>query len=320
MHPNILTFLVKPDLDDTWLAHPQGSDCDPIGTWLPKKLNFSSKNNWVPEAFAKQQPKRVPFKFTDTECEEFFEEIFLFRPNTKIPLPTGIFSPNSNTVSDKNLHLFEYWGRQGVLDCEVTHNMLDLNNDMLLGIHNVIRELDLSSPEAKNTLDGVKNNVENIIHFNTLATQSNYRSKTFAIQTNVKAKSELRSIILEKYEGDEDVIEKLSCSSFFTNSLFGPIPKAMTNPQTSCSGRKALLQAKKFKAQTKRKGQVNYSQAKRGRFDFNKNRNNFNYVNKFDSYNDNFNRYESKYATNSLFPKGGQRGAKIKRGKRGSKH
>ena len=51
-----------------------------------------------------------------------------------------------------------------MLDCKVIFNILDLNN-MLLGTHNVIRELDLSSTDAKNTLEGVKNNVGNIIHF-----------------------------------------------------------------------------------------------------------------------------------------------------------
>ena len=315
-----LKFLVDTDLGDTWLAHPKGEGSDTIGSWDSEKLKFNSKNHWVPEKFVNQHPRRVPLMFKDTETEEYFDVHFLYKPNSKINLPTGIFSPNSTYISDKNLHLFEHWGRMGTVECEVTQNMLDLNNDMLNSVIGVIEDLDLSNDNASNIVADVTTNLKNISLFNSLAMQSNYRSKTFAIQSSVKAKKELRSLILDKYEGDETAIEKLLCSSFFSKSIFGPISKSFTDAQPGCSGRKALLQAKASKGgYTKRKIQNNNNfQAKRGRFDFNKGRGG--YKNKGDDfYSNNSGKYESKYATASLFPKGGQRGAKNHRGKRGFK-
>ena len=244
----------------------------------------------------------------------------------KFALPTGIFSPNSTSV-DTKMNLFEYWGRQGTLDCEITHNILDLCADMTASVLNVIKELDLSQDGAQNTLEGVKINLENILNFNTLACQSNYRSKSFAILTCVNAKLELRSLILDKYDGDADIIEKLKHSNLFTNTVFGPIPKELYITGNSCSYRKAPLQAKNRggKGYGKRVASNLGSQNKRGKFDFNNNAqvrrqsdyNKSNYNNQ-GNYNNQAN-FESRYASHSLFPRGGQRGAKQRGGKRGFK-
>ena len=321
-----LQLKIKTDLGETWLGKPKGSEDGVVGTWTPSKLQFTSKWNWVPEQFSKEHPKRVPYKLESGEDEEFFTEKFLVPNSRKFALPTGIFSPNS-TVVDTKMNSFEYWGRQGTLDCEITHNILDLCGDMTASVLNVIKELDLSQDGAQNTLEGVKINLENILNFNTLACQSNYRSKSFSILTCVNAKLELRSLILDKYEGDADIIEKLKHSNLFTNNVFGPIPKELYINGNSCSSRKAPLQAKK-KGFGKRMANNLGSQNKRGKFDFNNNvqvrrhsdfnKSNYNNQVNYNNNNNNAN-FESRYASHSLFPRGGQRGAKQRGGKRGFK-
>ena len=101
-------------------------------------------------------------------------------------MPTSIFSPNSAINTDASIHLFEYWGREGLLDSEITHNILELNKDMVGSNLNVLKSIDLTDLEdAKEKLDILKSNMQNIFNFNGLAVQSNYRSKTFHILTNV---------------------------------------------------------------------------------------------------------------------------------------
>ena len=319
-----LQLKIKTDLEETWLGKPKGSEDGVVGTWNPSKLQFTSKWNWVPEKYSKEHPKRVPFKLESGEDEEFFTEKYLVSSSKKFALPTGIFSPNSTSVETK-MNLFEYWGRQGTLDCEITHNILDLCADMTASVLNVIKELDLSQDGAQDTLEGVKINLENILNFNTLACQSNYRSKSFSILTCVNAKLELRSLILDKYDGEADIIEKLKHSNLFTNTVFGPIPKELYITGNSCASRKAPLQAKFRKGFGKRGASNLGSQNKRGKFDFNNNvqvrhPSNFNKSNYNNQVNHNTQpNFESRYASHSLFPKVNQRGAKQRGGKRGFK-
>ena len=319
-----IKFLVKPDLQDSYLKNPKGTDTDPIGLWGVNDLIFKHKNHWVPEAHAKEHPRRVPFKFLDSDSEKFFVEKHLITPGKKFNLPTSIFSPNSVVINDTKMHDFEYWGRQGVLDNEITQNMLDLNFDMVLGVSNVLKSLDLNAPEASVTLNAVVENLQNVLNFNTLSRQSNYRCKTFAILTCVKAKSELRSMVLNRYEDDANIKEMLMCSSFFSDNLFGPLPKSLTEVQPNCSGRKALLSSKFNSNPVKRKPHQVNSQSKRGKFDWNRGNYNNNNFNDKSNYNNGGshtknNTQETRYATSSLFPRGAQQSYRSRGGRRGSK-
>lgn len=320
-----LKFLIDTDLNDTWLGTPKSSKNDSIGTWSAKKLVFSAKNKWVPDQFTNQQPVRIPFKFNDSNDAEYFEQKTLMSNGKKIDLPTSIFSPNSAVNTDSCIHLFEYWGREGLLDSEITHNILELNKDMVGSNLNVLKSIDLTDvDDAKEKLDVLRANMQNIFNFNALAVQSNYRSKTFHILTNVKAKHELRSQILKRYEGDASLIEKLQGSHFYTNTLFGPIAEELYN-KPGCSNRRAPLQAKRFQPI---KRQVNQSgpKVKKPRVD-----NYFNYGRNFNSgatnsFNDTKPKtydnywYEPRYSSQPLFPRDQkQRGSGQRRGKRGSK-
>ena len=211
----------------------------------------------------------------------------------------------------------------GLINSEITHNILDLNKDMIASNLNVINDIDVD--DAKNTkemLNVVIANMENILNFNGLAVQSNYRAKSFQILSSVKAKFDIRSQVLDKFEGDPNLTEKLQYSNFYTKSLFGPVSETLYN-KPGCSNRRAPLQAKGSQP-VKRQASQRGNKSKRARFDhFNYDRvpnNSFNY-----GFNDsrpkNFeNRYEPRYASQSVFPKvQNQRGSFQKRGKRGSK-
>ena len=316
------------DLDDTWLKHPVGNSSDSVGVWDIKELEFKHKFKWVPEAHHKEHPSRVPFNILDKEGAKFFEDKYLVTPHTKISLPTNIFSPNSVTIGDTNLHNFEYWSRQGILDAELTHNMLDLNQDILKGISQVLDELEIPTEDCE-VMESVRDHIKNVINMNCLIMQSNFRSKSYAIMSNVKAKSGLRAMVLDKYEEDATISEMLKCTSFFTDSLFGPLPKHLTEFQPNCSGRKSLLKGK-TPFTMKRKPQQGNTPNKRGRFDFNNSPRGRGYSNRGKGFADNFtNSYGnganrnsnsgSKYATSPLFPKGYQNNFKTRGGKKGSK-
>ena len=312
------------DLKDTWLNHPEGNSNDPIGVWEVDHLVFNQKFKCVPEAHHKEHPSRVPFNILDKEGEKFFKDKYLVTPNKKISLPTNIFSPNSVTIGDTNLHDFEYWSRQGILDAELTHNMLDLNQDILKGVLHVLSENDMSSLDT-NILETVKDQLNNIMNLNCLTMQSNFRCKSYAIVSNVKAKLGLRSMVLEKFEDDPTIFEMLKCSSFFTDSLFGPLPKSLTEVQPNCSGRKSLLKGKISVNSNKRKPQQSNISNKRGRFDFNNYARGRGSANRGRGFSENLNNannnsnFGSRYATSTLFPKGYQNHYKSRGGKKGFK-
>ena len=323
---NDLKLKISFDLEQTWLQHPAGNDLEPIGLWDVNDLDFKAKYYWVPEAHCKEHPKRVPIKILDTEGEKFFANKYLIYPSKKISLPTTVFSPNSATIKDTNLHEYELWGRQGVLDAEITHNLLDLNQDIIMGLSQVFNNMDLSNQDV-NTVKGINENLQSVININKLIMQSNYRSKTYAVQTCVKAKTELRSLVLDKFNDQAGTKEILMTSSFFSNSLFGPLPKSLTDIQSNCSGKQALLTLKysnNFNSNKRKSGTATTSSfvppAKRGKFStfnnyrYNNNSNRGNYNNSGNK----FNNYTPRYATSSLFPKEPHQKQKFRGGKRGS--
>ena len=55
-----------------------------------------------------------------------------------------------------------------MLDNEITQNMQDLNHDMVLGVSNVLKTLDLNAPDPSDTLNVVIENLQNVLNFNTL--------------------------------------------------------------------------------------------------------------------------------------------------------
>ena len=124
-----LKILLTPQLETTFLHNPKDSESNSNGKWDTKELSFNKTNNWVPKSHSKKQPKRLPFQFNDPACKAFFTDDYLFSTGKKIILPTGLFSPNSVLIkeSENKFYNYEFWGRQGTLDSEITCYLLEYN-------------------------------------------------------------------------------------------------------------------------------------------------------------------------------------------------
>lgn len=153
----------------------------------------------------------------------------------------------------------------------------------------------------------------NLADTNRLAIQSNYRAKSYAIASCTKAKLNLRDSVLKKIKGDNSTKEALRGSNFFSNSLFGPLPKSLMEKLDSYSNRsEAKLTPISFQKFNKRKSD---STPNRG---VNKpKRANYGNQRQYNQYNQQYNQSSDrggysdystnpssgspKYATNSLF-------------------
>ena len=312
---------INTDLECTWLKEPTPKGSDSIGTWPKKDLKFLSKQNWVHEDFTKMIPKQLPIKFVSGEAEKFFAKKFVGAPG-KISLPSQVFTQDTFTMPKSDNHLYEYFGRQGTLECEITHNLLDLTDDMIKALVAKFDTLDLSKQDDEK-VNVIKDTFINLSNVNRLAIQSNYRSKTFAIVSCVKAKTELRDTVLNKFKGTNNTKNTLRGSNFFTDSLFGPLPDTLTDNLNSCSSRSTAVLSPIFhfpKTVTKRKSDtsyVDYPDSKRGKFNRRGNNSGRGGFSNSPNYN---NMPVSKFATSPHFhnqPQNHQRGRGQK--KRGSK-
>lgn len=314
---NDIKLAVKTDLDCTWLKTPTPQGSDTIGIWPKSDLEFKSGNKWVYKDFTQMIPRQLPIKFESKEAEKYFSKKLLASPG-KLSLPSQVFTEDSVTMVKSEAHMYEYWGRQGTLESEITHNLLDLSDDMLKALESKFDSLDLSNVDT-NVYKVIKDTFKNLSNVNRLAIQSNYRCKTFSIVSCVNAKIELREQVLGKFKGNNSTKEALRGSSFFTDSLFGPLPTKLTDNLNSCSSRSNNVLSPKFtspknyaKRKTSASSYQDYNPPKRGNF------NQYNSNTGRDSSNTN-NPSTSKYAT-SLFhnrPHHPQRGRGQK--KRGSK-
>ena len=240
-----LKILLTPQLETTFLHNPKDSESNNV-KWDSKELTFNKTNNWVPKSHSKKQPKRLPFQFNDPACKAFFTDDYLFSTGKKITLPTGVFSPNSVLIkeSENKSCNYEFWGRQGILDSEITCYLLEFNKERIANVNDLLNELVINK-QNKPTIDKIKKNMECIDHFNTLALQSNHRTKSWAIQTCVKARWELRSFVLSHFTGNDTIKENLLYSGFLSDELFGPLPKSVSESKPdSCTGKAAHLVSK----------------------------------------------------------------------------
>ena len=81
--------------------------------------------------------------------------------------------------------IMNLWGRQGALDSEITCYLLEFNKERIANVIELLHDLSINN-QNKATIDQIKNNMEGIDHFKTLALQLNHRTKSWAIQTCVK--------------------------------------------------------------------------------------------------------------------------------------
>ena len=320
-----LLFNIQINLKDSWLGDPTEVVGENDRCWDPDKLVFKKNFKWVPQNVHLQHPRRMPINFNDEAEESFFKDAPLIGGSShKVHLNSGIFSPNKVTLDSKFTKI-ESWGRQGVLECEVTGNIISFCADMMGGISNLLEGLNINDQDST-IMKRVEKNISNVNNFLDLALQTNYRARSFATATCVNAKQELRQSVLDKFNGVANVKEKLLCSDFHTESLFGPIPRDLYNGGASCGIKKPPLTLKTTSqpnAGTKRQGSKMNLPNKRQRFNFdygNQNYGNQNYGNSFVRPNSQGNNQNwDRFASKALFHGESQRGGKQKRGGKNSR-
>ena len=240
--PDKLSLVLEPKLKPTFLYNPVDVNGAPT-KWDPKELSFTKASLWAPKSFSKTMPKRLPIHINDPVTKSFFSEDQFFTTSKKISLPTGVFSPASvllNNSEEKSCSQ-EFWGRQGVIDAEITCQLLEFSQDRLGEIEQTLNSLTFQT-ETKSSMDKVRRSISLLSNLNKLALQSNYRQRSWSIQSCVKASQDLRSYVLNFYKGDDTTREYLLHSGFLSEDLFGPLPEHIAKPNpNSCSNRVAHM-------------------------------------------------------------------------------
>ena len=237
------------DLSHTWLMTLEDVEGSVDTHWTDTLLGNINKSPYVPDVpkgAVKEFPKRLPFKFQQKHAESYFTSPSLGTSGKKITLPSVIFTQDYTKMPATEDHLFEYYGRQGTLDSQITHKLLDLEGDIISNITEAMDSLDVSDSSSVH-LFAIKEALSILSDTNTLAMQSNYRSKSYSITTACKAKLRIRENILNRFYGDNCIKDALKGSSFFNNQLFGPISKTLQDKLDSYVNRsEAKLTPKPF--------------------------------------------------------------------------
>ena len=205
-----LALRVGTEFEDTWLGDPIESIGEQDGCWDIKKLVFQKNFDYVPEDSFALHPKRLPIKFASKEQGEFFKDKTLLPGGGgKAILDSGIFSPN-RVSCESEFNRIENFSRQSILENEVLNSNSGFCADSLVGMTEILKELKngkISKP--KKAWEKVFENIDNITQFMDLVRQTNYRATYFSIATCVSAKKVIRQYILNKYNGTENIKEKL---------------------------------------------------------------------------------------------------------------
>ena len=247
------------DLSHTWLMDLVKNGDGVETHWTETLLNPMNKSPYLPKQSVKEFPKRLPIKFADKQAEKFFTSPSLGAAGKKITLPSVIFTHEWSKMPDTDDYLFEYYGRQGACDGQITHKLLTLERDIITNIIEVVESLEVSNSSDVH-LFSVKEALKCLADTNTLTIQSNFRAKSMSIVTACKAKLNIRETILNKFNGDNSIKEALKGSSFFSSQLFGPISSTLQDKLDSYINRsEAKLSPKPYHSK------IGSSTNKRGR-------------------------------------------------------
>ena len=240
--PDKLSLVIEPKLKPTFLNNPVDENGAPT-KWDSKELSFTKASLWAPKSLSKTMPKRLPIHISDPATKPFFSDEYFFTTTKRISLPTGVFSPASVLLnsSEERSCSQEFWGRQGVIDSEITCQLLEFTQDRLAEIEYTLNSIKFQA-DIKPSMDKVRKSISVLTNFNKLALQSNYRQRNWSIQSCVKARQDLRTYVLSHYKGDDTVREHLLYSGFMSEDLFGPLPEHIAKPNpNSCGNRIAHM-------------------------------------------------------------------------------
>ena len=169
-------------------------------------------------------------------------------------------------IPDSEDPMFEYWGRQCTLDCQITNELLIVEADITNSISELVNKLNISDDNS-DTINDIKHSVNLLLDTNKMATASNFRAKSLAISASCKAKLNMRDSLLSKVKGDGFIKNALRGSCFMNEDIFGPIPENIQSKIDAFSNRadakltprytKRAGESLHVRGNTKRRGSIN---------------------------------------------------------------
>ena len=225
------------DMSHTWLLDLENTDLCKDTYWKNDKLISLSKFPYFPSVDKKVLfPKRLAVNFPSTKEDHYFSATYFAKSNQKVTVPSLIFGVDSMKIPISDNPLFEYWGRQSTLECQITNEILLLESDITNTISDLLDRLDISEHNAE-TIVEIKESLGLLHDANKLARASNFRAKSFSITSSCKAKLNMRDALLSKVKGEDYIKNALRGSCFMDDELFGPIPKDVQSKIDSFSNR-----------------------------------------------------------------------------------
>lgn len=214
------------DLQHTWLVDLEVSDVVSNTAWTADQLSKMNSSPFMPSLnSAIPFPRRLNVKFPSRSMEEYFEAGMIGSKATKgVKIPSVHFMKDRFKLPTSDDPKFEFWGRKGVLDCQITHELLTLEADLVNSMTGLLELLEVTDENA-DILKSIGHKIKLFSNVNGLALQSNFRARSWATTTACKAKLNIRDIILQKTTGDSVVSEALRGSCFLNEGIFGPIPQ-----------------------------------------------------------------------------------------------
>ena len=214
------------DLQHTWLVDLETSDIVNNSAWTTEQLAKMNSSPFMPSlSNTIPFPRRLNVKFPSKVMEDYFEANMIGSKNTKgVKIPSVHFLKDRFKLPTSDDPKFEFWGRKGVLDCQITHELLNLEANLVKSMAGLLDSLEVTEENAA-IHNAIGNKIKLFINVNGLALQSNFRARSWASTTSCKAKLNIRDSILQKTAGDPVVSEALRGSCFLNEGVFGPIPQ-----------------------------------------------------------------------------------------------
>ena len=191
------------DLQHTWLVDLEVSDVVSNTAWTADQLSKMNSSPFMPSLnSAIPFPRRLNVKFPSRSMEEYFEAGMIGSKATKgVKIPSVHFMKDRFKLPTSDDPKFEFWGRKGVLDCQITHELLTLEADLVNSMTGLLELLEVTDENA-DILKTIGHKIKLFSNVNGLALQSNFRARSWATTTACKAKLNIRDIILQKTTGD----------------------------------------------------------------------------------------------------------------------
>ena len=225
------------DISHTWLVDLEECDLSKDDYWLKSKLEKMTKFPYFPSVDKKMTfPKRLPIDFPNRIVENYFTASYFAKSYSKVSVPSLIFGVDSMKLPISDNPLFEFWGRQSTLECQITNELLLLENDIAGTISELIDNLTITDANAETIIE-LKESVELLKDANALARSSNFRAKSYSITSACKAKLNMRDDLLSKVKGEDYIKNALRGSCFMNEDLFGPIPSVVQSKIDSFTNR-----------------------------------------------------------------------------------